>query len=196
MSYLKYRGILAAIPKDWMVMLQNNDFQDVGVSNYDLLSMCENMASKVYEQITSNSTVFEIKRKKWESELNVSVPYEIYLQCILDIHKVMNITKYHSFHYRLLLRALVTNIHLKHWGMLESDLCTFCKKVRETVTHLFVQCEVVCEIWLRIEPWLVEFLKEKINFGINTVISNRLVDNPAHVINFIGLVFKQYVYQK
>ena len=122
----------------------------------------------------------------------MEMSYEIFLRCITDCYKVTNITKYRSFQ----LHALVTNIQLKHWGILDTDLCTFCKEERESVVHLFVKCKITRDIWLQIEPWLENLSKEKINFGVDTVISNRLIDNPGNVVNFICLIFKQYLYQK
>ena len=75
------------------------------------------------------------------------IDYQTFTNCFQDIRLVTNVPKYGSFQYRLLHRAIITNVHLKHWGKVENDLCTFCEKDRETYLHLFIFCEHVEKIW-------------------------------------------------
>ena len=63
--------------------------------------------------------------------------------------------KFRSFQYRVLQRALVTNIELKKWQIKESDLCTNCGEFRETISHLLVECEYSKELWDKVKE-LVE----------------------------------------
>ena len=46
-------------------------------------------------------------------------------------------TKLRSFQIKLNLRAIECNSQLFGFGLIENDLCTFCKKGSETVLHLF-----------------------------------------------------------
>ena len=48
-----------------------------------------------------------------------------------DIKKLTYISKLRSFQYRLLRRAITTNIQLKHWSIKDSDLCSNCGLYRE-----------------------------------------------------------------
>ena len=58
----------------------------------------------------------------------------------LDVYVVTNITKFRSFQYRLLQRGLVTNLQLAKWGIVSSELCSFCHQSVETLVHLFCDC--------------------------------------------------------
>ena len=124
------------------------------------------------------------------------IEYDQLIMCCKDVYKVTNITKYRSFQYHLMFRALSTNIHLKHWGMRDNDLCSFCNLHRETLSHLFVMCPKVQPLWLSFENWITIFSTNHINFSIDTVLCNKLIDNLAHLFNFLCLLLKQYIYKQ
>ena len=81
--------------------------------------------------------------------LNKNFHNTSYLQGLEDQNKVTNVAKYRSFQFRLLHRAIVANIHLIHWKIINSDLCTMCRLERETYTHLFIYCKQARKIWLQ-----------------------------------------------
>ena len=68
----------------------------------------------------------------------------------------------------------------------------------ETYLHLFVYCEHAKNLWITIENLIgLHISKESIHFDIDTVMWNRLVlDKLGHIINFICLVVKQYIYRQ
>ena len=105
-----------------------------------------------------------------------------------DIYRITNITKLRSFQYRLLQRGLVTNTSLCKWGIKPSELCSFCKQEKETLSHLFYYCTKVQDIWARITL----FLKQE--YCIDTAIRNTIVQPKSHVGNFICLLVKQHIY--
>ena len=88
------------------------------------------------------------------------------------------------------------NTHLFHWGLTDNNLCTFCNKVKEMYTHLFIMCDHVQDLWLAAEEIMQTYDHEPINFVTDMVMWNRLiVDNPKSVKNLICLVVMQYIYR-
>ena len=57
-------------------------------------------------------------------------------------------------------------------------------------------CSRIQLIWIQIETFLYELSDRRINFGLDMVLTNKLVDNPQHVENFVCLLFKQYIYRQ
>ena len=102
----------------------------------------------------------------------------------MDVYKVTNITKYRSSQYRLLQRALVTNIHLYKWGMSTSDLCFFCNSKRETVLHIMYECDKSKKLWEQVVEYLQARFGQQIEFNPGSVIFNRLVPRAQSPINF------------
>ena len=136
------------------------------------------------------------KRGKWEQELGQTIVPNEFASLFQDIYKVTNVPKYRSFQYRLLNRAIVNNVLLHRWKILESDCCTFCQKNAETYTHLFVMCEKTQIIWVHLERYMYIFTDEDIEFNISNVLLNRISSNPRSIKNFLCLVCKQYIYRQ
>ena len=134
------------------------------------------------------------KEEKWRKELGQNV--ENFEETFKDIHYVTNIPKYRSFQYRILHRALVTNEDLYKWGNRETSACELCGKEQETYSHLFVLCEKVQDFWIRTEEMMGKYGEENINFNVENVLFNKLVEKPGDVKNFICLLAKQYIYKQ
>ena len=125
----------------------------------------------------------------------MTIEMETFLNCFRSIYSVTNVPKYRSFQYRLLHRSLITNVHLYHYKIRDNNRCSFCHNAKETYLHLFVYCNKVRDLWIRVEQLIKTFCHEPLNFNIDTVIANKLYENPGHVGNLICLLTKQYIYR-
>ena len=192
LTFLELYGIISAVKR----APTHTNVESNCENMYNLWINEDHIARKAYAKLTLESFILEGKIKAWEKELHMEIEYEQFLNLIKSIYVVTNITKYRSFQYRLLMRAIVTNIHLKRWGMIESDNCTFCNKESETYSHLFIFCEKTKQLWLDLEQWFNSLSSERICFGTDTVIANRLMERPSHLFNFLCLLLKQYIYKK
>ena len=105
----------------------------------------------VYQNLVADGSLLCAKLVAWEQEFGTVIHYQDFLKCFADIQHVTNITKYRSFQYRLLQRAIITNTHLKHWGIVQSNLCTFCNEEKETYLHIFIYCKKVAVVWMDME---------------------------------------------
>ena len=106
------------------------------------------------------------------------------------IYTTTNVTKFRSFQYRLLQRALVTNIHLQKWGLIDTCLCSFCGSHKETVLHILWECEFVRDLWNNV----CEYIEKRFRIVIRNVteqdnIFNSLVQGN-HAANYLCLVHK------
>ena len=101
-----------------------------------------NIFLKKYTERPTNS------QNKWENLLNINeVNWEfVYIlsnDCTLD-----NTLK--MFQYKLLHRTIPTNTFLYKCRLVETEWCAFCGETRETILHLFCDCNIVKNIWLKI----------------------------------------------
>ena len=152
----------------------------------------------LYEELVLDQSLLFNKWERWQQELDTDIDYTLFLQGFQDIYSVTNVAKYRSFQFRLLHRAIITNVHLFRWGLAESNVCTFCKCEKETYVHLFVYCQCVRDLWVNVEQTMsIVGGLEPIHFDTDTVMWNRVIRNNAeHVKNLICLVTKQYIYRK
>ena len=164
--------------------------------NFEKLCTTTSIAKTVYMKFTSNTNVLTKPRTKWAKEFGKVITSEEFEQVYRNVHLTTNVAKFRSFQYRLLHRAVITNIQMAHWGLVKNHYCTFCEKEPETYLHLFVYCDYVKSIWIKMEEYMLQISEQPINFTEETVIFNKLIANPANVKNFICLVVKQYIYRK
>ena len=82
--------------------------------------------------------------RKWISDNGDFEKLSVY-----NIEKGLNMsgTRYISFHFKLIMRILTTNVFLNIINVQENNKCSFCDLEPETLKHLFVMCPVVDRFW-------------------------------------------------
>ena len=161
---------------------------------YEKCILAKSLASVIYTEIQESNHNNMLKNwNKWNIELTTTISFTEFLRLFKNIYVISNSPKYRSFQYRLLNRAIITNVHLCYWGKREDNLCTWCRKVKESYNHLFYECEYVKPMWEQIFH-LLGFATPKLSAA--KVIYNCIERKTFSVVNVISLVFKQFVYAK
>ena len=152
---------------------------------------------QIYVNLTETLNAVETKASLWEKELQIHISAEQYKLWSKNLFCTTNVSKFRSFQYRLTNRAIITNIHLKHWKIRGSDMCSFCGLERETYSHLFVLCPTVIQLWDEIEICITsKFGQEPIKRTVKDILFNEISVKITDVRNFICLVTKQYIYRQ
>ena len=153
----------------------------------------------VYAHIAEDVMVLHSKYIKWKEDLGEDIT-----ECLYDfgteharIYKTTNMVKYRSFQYRLMQRALVTNIHLSKWKITTTDRCSFCHEEKETILHMLIFCPRVQELWERVFQYIRDrFRIQHLNTGARDIVLNRLVPGANSAVNMICLMTKQFLYRQ
>ena len=205
LSKLRYNSINEALPKIWKEYFSTTPaitYMPIPPHNYDKcvygVLKQNSTVHQIYKCLAEDVTILNNKYLKWEKEIGEEICEGIwnYGKLFKDIYRVTNVPKYRSFQYRLLQRGIVTNIQLEKWGIIPSMYCTFCGKVPETLTHLFVSCEEVKELWINVKEWCEQKYCVRVMIDSKSIITGQLVEQKTHVINLIGLLLKFFVYRQ
>ena len=195
LDVMQYNAIMQAVPRCWRDEAKNSSGDSISNGFYDEAEKLKNVSGQVYEMLCRNNCALTMgKAAKWSDELESDVSTDSLIKATSGIYKVSNSPKLRSFQYRLLQRALVLNAHLYRWGMVTTNLCSFCNLSKETYVHLFVKCDHVKAIWKYINEYIV-------NKGCNDLISSdpsAIIFNSFRkpVINVICTIVKQYIYRQ
>lgn len=159
---MDYYSIIAAIPEDWRLRLRNYNTNEP-MQSWDLyLDLCEtdHFSQQAYWAFV-NKISFDNKPTKlrWEMELNCRFEIEEWENLCTRMKHITGITNFRLFQYKILQKALVTNIKLNIYKIKDSTSCTFCSQHPESLIHLFWECELVQNLWVQ----LIKFLKENLN---------------------------------
>lgn len=201
-TILDYNRLLHNIPRLWRETFKSES-HDINPydSNLNMSLKCLMKQSKgcrnIYEQFKTFGETGELEtiaHSRWLKQLNLDMINwkTVYTQ----IYQCTNDTKLQDFQYKLIHRILVTNVSLVKFGIKDSDKCSFCGKEKETILHLFVECDKVRPLWSSIQDWL----NSKLNLRIPILFSNTDLilgsQRPNFIlINFILLLTKQYIYR-
>ena len=99
------------------------------------------------------------------------------------------------FQYKILNNILYLNKMLFKFGLIETSSCSFCKLKDETVLHLFVECNIVLDLWNKLRVFysncleIPPLLPQSAIFGYLGDIRNALLTNH------LQFIFKCYVYK-
>ena len=103
--------------------------------------------------------------------------------------------KLNIFQFKFLHRRLPTNFFLHKITIKDSDRCTFCEEERETLIHLFWNCNLISLFWKNTFKWLQsclikgKYLVMTIALGLRPDISNAKLQ-----INFCCLISRYYIW--
>ena len=204
-SKMRFNSIKASIPVEWKKFFMNMEvgqYMPIPPHNYDncINNVMGNVSKKVYRHIQDDVLLVHNKYLKWIQDLGTNFCEGLcdYGKEHMIIYSVTNIPKYRSFQYRILQRGVVTRIHLYQWKIVSSPECTFCHNSPETLVHLFFECPFVQQIWRDMTSYIEERFGSEIRVDLNArnVILNRIVTKKYHVVNFICLITKYYIYSQ
>ena len=193
LDIMRYNGLIAAASKsdkELAKTIRTPDHQQEGVWFE---------AKYAYAKINNASANLDEKWKRWKKECAVQeiemMDLEIFKELFMRTKSLSSVPKYQSFYFRLLHRAIVTNIQLKYWKLRECDKCSWCEGDREHTIHLFVTCVETAKLWKE-----VRMLCEQCDGGLNwepiNILFCRVHENPRKVQNMLCLITLQYIYRQ
>ena len=191
--------VIHAIPQSWKVQLQQ-DQNHTNQMNGDLIELVKtkpkvrNWAYNMILKCTYNHE--DLARVKWNAELGVHMGIEEWKALRKSNYNITLSIKLRDFQYRVLLYKLTTNLLRHKWYPEISELCTFCTKDSESITHLLFRCEVIRKIWKAMERWFKYMYNVNTIFTEEVVILNNYKGQYKDFINTCILITKQHIYAK
>ena len=191
----KWYGLVRSIPRKWK--------NELSISNAHLLGTNEesrmiNITSKTaYKRLVTSLIKPPTAQKSLASLLGLT---DIDWSNVYMLPRQVTIeSSLRSFQYKILNNVLYLNEKLFKFKIIESPLCSLCKKENESVLHLFCTCTVTRNLFEHLRLWLAGIsLLENINLEPQAIILGIWDTNNDDfaLINHILLLFKRYIYLK
>ena len=109
LSLMEFHSVVSAIPSEWRKQLKEKPIKNSSV--YDKFVNTPNLSKVAYTLLQTDTPTYERKLKQWSNDLNYTLAKDEWLRGQRSLYFFTNITKYRSFEYRLMHRALVLNSH-------------------------------------------------------------------------------------
>ena len=193
-SWLNARQIFNAIPGEWIRIIKgvNENVNSVKqyIPMYNKLRNDPKAARSAYAMLIDDCNATLKYYQRWQS-IGINLELEMYYKCFDRIYRV-TVVKLRDFQYRLMLNKLVTNLVLMEWGLRDNANCSFCGIVEETVVHILYSCSEIGPI---INFFYELCSDENADYSIEAFLFNYVIKKEMHVINYISLFIKQYLYK-
>ena len=194
-DFLKWAGIVHAIPKEWKTLLKENNIEKKRLQMYinfgnTFIDVVKLKTKMLYSWFIAK----KFKNPTAQANISRSIsPYNNLDWTVIynRIYKTSIDTYSRYFQFKILNNILYLNRDLNRFKILEYASCSFCFICPETVYHLFVDCIESKNFYFDIRIYFE-------NFGVIIPESNYQniilgVDEP--IINFIILHFKIVIYK-
>jgi hypothetical protein len=79
-------------------------------------------------------------------------------------------------------------------NIIDSDACSFCKSESESIMHIFVECNNVRQIWIKLRQWLVTCGFLNLEPCSDSDIILGMMDMQP-IVNFAVLITKVVIYR-
>ena len=192
LSTHEYNVIKCSIPAEYRRHAKENyrtSFTDKKFAEFMKHEQCSRY---IYYELGEMPVQVANKEDRWQEETGqvMCIPHEVQ-----RMKKITVISKYRSFQYRTLMRAIVTNIQLMHWKLRETDLCTWCETKRETCEHLFYSCVCIKPLWEGVKILCRDMFREEVLLTYHNIVTNSISPTDHAGTNFVCLLLKQYIYR-
>ena len=204
LTNLYYLGIIAAIPNMWKLLLKEyvpNKEIDID-SNVELLDKNKRLSQlsptrRIYWNMIENQVIVgNTAFLRWKNELNLEITEENWNDLFPKFRRLVKPTKLQYLQYRILNKALTTNLVRSHWDTGVNAACTFCHDRTETIVHLLVECNYVNRLWSNLEQICKHFLDTSVEFNAELITLNNYEGSSKELITFMIIALKQYIYSQ
>ena len=189
----KYITVTHAIPKNWKKRIKAQGKKDIEVTfpNIRLIKHLKKPAKYFYQKCIETVATRPTKsEEKWCDITNIQDKDWEYIYKLP--FKATNETKLREFQTKILHRILPTNTWLFKCNLVNSKNCGFCQIYTETLEHLFWECHITKNIWLRLGDWLrnLEITILPITLK-NTLLGD---ESEKSSVTHIKMITKNYIY--
>ena len=194
-DFVTYNALINSIPRTWKHIARHMDHAATAHTMVELAHMDKNISKKYYwTYIEKHYPHNEACRIVWQKQLGVEIEEDQWAKILLSINNITNSTKLCLLQYKIMNNILTTNIRRAKWDKNISEYCSFCNQCKETVLHIFCECQKVKKLWHALEKWCEYYYKIDVKFDQSTIILNNYKGKEKKMINNIILCLKQSIY--
>ena len=96
--------------------------------------------------------------------------------------------------FRTVHRILPVSYYLKKIKVKTNDECFFCEVDKETILHIFAECEIITDLWSNLACHILSKTNISVEFDEVSIIFGKTFCLNNTAINYIILACKQYIY--
>ena len=189
--FLNRLSLWEAIPKVWKKKLKENEEPRAEPTMFERIRKMSKPVRMLYKIVNEDQFLLGNLVKRWSEKGTLDIDLDELIRAMRATTQITIYVKLRSFQVRVLCRAVITNVHLRKYGIRDNDNCTFCNSQAETMEHLFLSCPRVKGLW----DYVKEITGNDENIDFKMIVLNTLHTKPKQIDNLILLLMKFYIYK-
>ena len=187
-NFVNYYRIISVIPRQWKQALKQARNETCNQSKTWYEDPSSFTTQKIYRHIkfkfaAPSSQNLLIQRGIATEDLN-----SIYLSLSYQ-------STTETFQIKILHNILPTNATLCKMKIKDSDLCPYCTSEKRALSHLFIECKLVCNFWKRFKIWWKENTNERVHLLALQILYGILgLSKNKQLINQLLLIAKYHIF--
>ena len=155
-----------------------------GCSQYYKILMCR----KIQSRDTSK------QEAKWHAELGCTLSVNFWDSSQHFVANIKNNNDQKYFQYQIVRGMLKTNTVVTHFVALVPETCSFGCQMRETISHLFWQCQISSNFWTELTHYVTRTLRMPFELTKLNILFGEHNETVSSVKNVLILTGKKYIW--
>lgn len=153
-KYVHVLSVMSRIPKDWLVMLKQQDCSQIDIEKSQMRLKISNMEKcyfvkrYIYTEVDNTGQC-----DKWCVQLGIDISKSEWMLYYKMIFGSMS-TKLQWFQYQIINRRLICNDKLYLFKIQDGAYCDKCNTQIENIPHLFYDCVIIGKFWNALKRYL------------------------------------------
>ena len=203
LARFKLMGIVDAIPREWRQIIRQSAQHLPPLHIGDTIYLKLEDSQVALLKVSSKLLYTAFKGRKQAPPTAQKKFLEKFPQLQIDWSKIYSLpfivtieTKIREFQYKILNNIVFTNENMFRLKMIDSPLCTFCKREIESIEHLFFYCNVTKTFWEAFCSWLSNCNINIQSFKITEILFGIFnIGDDFIILNHLILTAKLYIYR-
>ena len=160
LNFLDYARLIRSIPTTWEALRHEWHLTDIKpwCQPFCQVLLCDTKTTQLIKKVFKESNNDQPTAiASWQREITIPTSPTFWDKIFILPFRVGFDHWSKMFQYKILHRILPTNSKLFQYNIKDSELCDFCLIDRESILHIFCECEIATSIWDSVVEWYNSF---------------------------------------
>ena len=160
LNFLDYARLIRSIPTTWEALRHEWHLTDIKpwCQPFCQVLLCDTKTTQLIKKVFKESNNYQPTAiASWQREITIPTSPTFWDKIFILPFRVGFDHWSKMFQYKILHRILPTNSKLFQYNIKDSELCDFCLIDRESILHIFCECDIATSIWDSVVEWYNSF---------------------------------------
>lgn len=190
--YTKYYGIISAIPQEWKKILNSPQAHSNQLPKQWFENPLAVTTKRAYRELIKHKFIAPTSQEKI---INQGIKPELLSKLYILPYRSTRESKLIAFQLKIIHNILPTNTVLYKMKIKDSEQCPYCANKKQSMSHLFIDCDLASTFWKTFKTWWKNKTKQEIHLLAAQILYGILKSSEnRNLINHLLIIAKYYIF--